>query len=378
MFSKPALEGEDDDRRKKAPRYSRVDAKTVPVASVDEISAEIHSSLRCENKKRLVGSVTQIKDELGGCLRQHFLDGESLDAKVTQHIVRLLAFLLRRCYHNITTLLNSCFSQGLCKYIIQTREICRVKNTDETALFASQIYFNSTVNKSEEEGKKGGGAASSSSATAQSAAPSSSSCRNSGTSKSSIVFANADLVQGLSTEERKQIDNLDAMLKSMLSLRNKLLEPDAGAEDFSSTADDPQQEIFCLPALAPARRTTMNYSLPQLGSLHASYSGLCRNCVAFAYGFSPNLFKRASAESTTEVNADEVRYPVAPNIQRLLPLDSNTYFGDTHTLEDIEAIYNANGLDAGNMATMRGSILLYRLLSHYNNNSNLSSVSSVF
>ena len=286
-----------------------------------------------------------------------------------------MMFLLR-CYHNITTLLNSCFSQGLCKYIIQTREICRVKNTDETALFASQIYFNSIVNKSEEEGKKGGGAASSSS-TAQSAAPSSSSCRISGTSKSSIVFANADLVQGLSTEERKQIDNLDAMLKSMLSLRNKFLEPDAGAEDFSSTADDPpQQEIFCQP-VAPARRTTMNYSLPQLGSLHASYSGLCRSCVAFAYGFSPNLFKRASAESTTEVDADGVRYPVAPNIQRLLPLDSNTYFGDTHTLEDIEAIYNANGLDAGNMATMRGSILLYGLLSHYNN-SNLSSVSSVF
>ena len=95
MFSKPALEGEDDDHRKKAPRYSRVDAKTVPVASVDEISVEIHSSLRCENKKRLTtGSETQIKDELGGCLRQHFLDGEDLDAKVTQQcIVRIVGAL---------------------------------------------------------------------------------------------------------------------------------------------------------------------------------------------------------------------------------------------------------------------------------------------
>ena len=84
MFSKPLGEGEDEDNRKK-PRYSRLDAKDVPVASVDDISLEIHNKLKCENKKRLTDSSRPIKELLGGCLRQHFLDDDQqLNSKVLQ------------------------------------------------------------------------------------------------------------------------------------------------------------------------------------------------------------------------------------------------------------------------------------------------------
>ena len=98
----------------------------------------------------------------------------------------------------------------------------------------------------------------------------------------------------------------------------------------------------------------MNYSLPRPGSAHQSFDGLCRNCVAFAYGFSPNLFRRAEEkvqQDMANVGGEGIRNPVASNVQRLLALNSKTFFGETHTLEDIEAIYNANGLDAGNGAT---------------------------
>ena len=91
MISKPAKEGEDDDKPKK-PRYSRNDAKDVPVASVEEISDEIYNNLKCENKKRTADSGIFISQQRGGCLRQHFLDDdESLDVKVIQQcIVRIV------------------------------------------------------------------------------------------------------------------------------------------------------------------------------------------------------------------------------------------------------------------------------------------------
>ena len=86
MFSKPVPEGEDEDHRKK-PRVSRLEAKSVPVASLDEISVEIHNTMKCENKKRVTGTSVPIKDLLGGCLRQHFLDGDQLNTKVLKNIV---------------------------------------------------------------------------------------------------------------------------------------------------------------------------------------------------------------------------------------------------------------------------------------------------
>ena len=138
---------------------------------------------------------------------------------------------------------------------------------------------------------------------------------------------------------------MDSMINSLVAQRNAFLGAGVAAADDSSFAE--QTEIFCQPVAPPRRK--MNYSLPKAESLHASHEGLCRNCVAFAYGFSPNLFRRAEGEIEDSVCEGGVRYPGAPNIQRLLPLNPNTYFGDTHTLEDIEAIYSANGLDAGNV-----------------------------
>ena len=105
MFSKPVEEGEDDDKRKKA-RYSRNDAKDVPVSSVEDISAEIFNKLKCENGKRLANSEIPISQQRGGCLRQHFLDGEDLDVKVIQQciVLRIAAAVVLCRYHNSTKL----------------------------------------------------------------------------------------------------------------------------------------------------------------------------------------------------------------------------------------------------------------------------------
>ena len=72
---------ESDVRR--LPVSSRLDAKDVPVATTDAISKEL-LNLKCESKKRVSsGSDLRCKDQLGGCLRQHFLDDDGqLDMKV--------------------------------------------------------------------------------------------------------------------------------------------------------------------------------------------------------------------------------------------------------------------------------------------------------
>jgi hypothetical protein len=84
MLSKQTVEGEESDGRRMMPISSRLDAKDVPVATTDEISKDL-LNLKCESKKRVSSGSddSRCKDQLGGCLRQHFLDSDGqLDMKV--------------------------------------------------------------------------------------------------------------------------------------------------------------------------------------------------------------------------------------------------------------------------------------------------------
>ena len=77
---------------------------------------------------------------------------------------------------------------------------------------------------------------------------------------------------------------------------------------------------------------------------------LCRESFSFLYGFSPNLMKKTSKKMKQVMSADIF------SIKTERAYDHRSYFGSDYTIEEIQNIFDANGLEC-NYAEKRAALL---------------------
>jgi hypothetical protein len=77
---------------------------------------------------------------------------------------------------------------------------------------------------------------------------------------------------------------------------------------------------------------------------------LCRESFSFLYGFSPNLMKKTSKKMKTVMSAG------ISSIKTERAYDHRSYFGSDYSIEDIQNIFDANGLEC-NYAEKRAALL---------------------
>lgn len=77
---------------------------------------------------------------------------------------------------------------------------------------------------------------------------------------------------------------------------------------------------------------------------------LCRESFSFLYGFSPNLMKKTSKKMKTVMSAG------ISSIKTERAYDHRSYFGSDYSIEDIQSIFDANGLEC-NYAEKRAALL---------------------
>ena len=77
---------------------------------------------------------------------------------------------------------------------------------------------------------------------------------------------------------------------------------------------------------------------------------LCRESFSFLYGFSPNLMKKTSKKMKEVMSADIF------SIKTERAYDHRSYFGSDYTIEEIQNIFDANGLEC-NYAEKRAALL---------------------
>jgi len=68
---------------------------------------------------------------------------------------------------------------------------------------------------------------------------------------------------------------------------------------------------------------------------------LCRHSFSFLYGLKPNTMKRI-AKAMKDIQSSEIK-----SAKQEKPFDHRSYFGHDFSLNDIQAIFDANGLDVG-------------------------------
>ena len=68
---------------------------------------------------------------------------------------------------------------------------------------------------------------------------------------------------------------------------------------------------------------------------------LCRHSFSFLYGLKPNTMKRI-AKVMKDIQSSEIK-----SAKQEKPFDHRSYFGQEYSLNDIQAIFDANGLDVG-------------------------------
>jgi hypothetical protein len=68
---------------------------------------------------------------------------------------------------------------------------------------------------------------------------------------------------------------------------------------------------------------------------------LCRHSFSFIYGLKPNTMKRI-AKAMKDLQSSEIK-----SAKQEKPFDHRSYFGNDYSLNDIQAIFDANGLDVG-------------------------------
>ena len=68
---------------------------------------------------------------------------------------------------------------------------------------------------------------------------------------------------------------------------------------------------------------------------------LCRHSFSFLYGLKPNTMKRI-AKAMKDIQCSEIK-----SAKQEKPFDHRSYFGQEYSLNDIQAIFDANGLDVG-------------------------------
>lgn len=111
---------------------------------------------------------------------------------------------------------------------------------------------------------------------------------------------------------------------------------DLYGEDISST--------FCKEAVNQTDRFTHDWSvdLDQL-TLPSGEKRLqlCRHSFSFLYGLKPNTMKRI-AKAMKDLQSSEIK-----SAKQEKPFDHRSYFGNDYSLNDIQAIFDANGLDVG-------------------------------
>ena len=67
---------------------------------------------------------------------------------------------------------------------------------------------------------------------------------------------------------------------------------------------------------------------------------LCRESFSFLYGFSPNLIKKTSKKIKDIMSAD------LSSIKTEAQYNHRSYFGDDFTIDDIQKLFDANGLES--------------------------------
>jgi hypothetical protein len=77
---------------------------------------------------------------------------------------------------------------------------------------------------------------------------------------------------------------------------------------------------------------------------------LCRESFSFLYGFSPNLIKTTSRKMKAVMSAD------ISSIHTERQYDHRSYFGNDYTIEEIQKIFDSNGLES-NFTETRASLL---------------------
>jgi hypothetical protein len=77
---------------------------------------------------------------------------------------------------------------------------------------------------------------------------------------------------------------------------------------------------------------------------------LCRESFSFLYGFSPNLMKKTSKKMKEVMSADIF------SIKTERAYDHRSYFGNDYTIEEIQNIFDANGVEC-NYAEKRAALL---------------------
>jgi len=68
---------------------------------------------------------------------------------------------------------------------------------------------------------------------------------------------------------------------------------------------------------------------------------LCRHSFSFLYGLKPNMMKRI-AKAMKDLHSSEMK-----SARKEIPFDHRSYFGHDYSINDVQAIFDANGLDVG-------------------------------
>lgn len=130
---------------------------------------------------------------------------------------------------------------------------------------------------------------------------------------------------------RRHCTNLNSVVSSTLT-------------DYQDLYGEHSSSIFSKEAVNQADRFTHDWSVDldqfTLPSGEKRLQ-LCRHSFSFIYGLKPNTMKRI-AKAMKDLQSSEIK-----SAKQEKPFDHRSYFGNDYSLNDIQAIFDANGLDVG-------------------------------
>lgn len=115
--------------------------------------------------------------------------------------------------------------------------------------------------------------------------------------------------------------------------------------DYKDLYGEHSSSTHCKEAVNQADRFTHDWSVEldqfTLPSVEKKRLQLCRHSFSFLYGLKPNTMKRI-AKAMKDLQSSEIK-----SAKQEKPFDHRSYFGSDYSLNDIQAIFDANGLDVG-------------------------------
>lgn len=137
-------------------------------------------------------------------------------------------------------------------------------------------------------------------------------------------------------DDEQELLGLEAELKDLAIRRNKILFNHALANNICVETSGSKQ-----------KRSTGRKMDWHVASANGKLGGLCRQAVAWIWGFAYSKFRKCEKLYDLQ-DTNDGKLPGCPAMIDGLSLSWDTYFGSDYTFEDIERIYDENDITAGN------------------------------